>query len=85
MLHAKYQYILAGSSWEEEFWRFIKIFFILPLTGPQQGPAPLFEQIQIHIPQFPTKFSWKWFLRRSRLKEKLDARWTDAAPWQKLS
>jgi len=31
MLHAKYQCIPAGGSWEEGFWRFIKIFLILPL------------------------------------------------------
>jgi len=27
------------------FLTFIKIFLILPLIGPQKGPAPLLEQI----------------------------------------
>jgi len=36
--------ILAGGSWQEDFWRFIKLFLILPLIGAQKGPAPLFEQ-----------------------------------------
>jgi len=30
---------------EKKFLRFIKIFLILPLIGPQKGPATLFEQI----------------------------------------
>jgi len=51
MFHATYQYILASSWWEEDFWRFIKIFLILPLIGHQKGPAPLFEQIWIPILQ----------------------------------
>jgi len=51
MFHAKYQSILASGSWEEDFLRFNKIFLILPLIGTQKRPAPLFEQIWIHIPQ----------------------------------
>jgi len=45
MFHAKNQRIPAGGSWEEDFCIFINIFLILPLIGPQKGPAPLFEQI----------------------------------------
>jgi len=33
MLHAKYQCIPASGSWDD-FWRFIKIFLILPLIRP---------------------------------------------------
>jgi len=36
---------------EKIFLRFINIFLILPLIWPQKGPAPLFEQIWIPIPQ----------------------------------
>jgi len=38
---AKYQCILASGSWEEDFWRFIKIFLILLLIGPKRG-QPLY-------------------------------------------
>jgi len=51
MLHATYQCIPAGGSWEEDFSRFIKIFLMLPLIGSQKGPDPLFKQIWIPIPQ----------------------------------
>jgi len=52
MLHTKYQWIPAIGSWEEDFWRFIKKkILILPLIGPQNGPASLVEQIWIPIPQ----------------------------------
>jgi len=51
MLHTKYQFIPAIGSWEEDFWIFINFFLILPLTGTQKEPAPLFEQIWIPIPQ----------------------------------
>jgi len=47
MIHARYQCILAIGSWKEDYWRFIKIVLI----WPQNGPAPLFEQIWIPIPQ----------------------------------
>jgi len=30
-----------------DFLRFVKIFLILPLIGPQKAPAPLFEHIWI--------------------------------------
>jgi len=57
MIRTKYKCIPASSSWEEDFWRFIKIFLILPLIaiGSQKGPTPLFEHIWIPIPQ-------AWFL-----------------------
>jgi len=36
---------------EKNFERFNHFVLILPLTGPQKGPDPLFEQIWIPIPQ----------------------------------
>jgi len=55
MLYTKYQCIPASGSWEEDFWRFIKIVLILLLIGPEKGPASLVEHIWIPIPQ-------AWFL-----------------------
>jgi len=45
MFHAKDQCIPTSGSREEGFLIFIKMFLILPLSGPQKGTAPLLEQI----------------------------------------
>jgi len=83
MLYAKYQGILASGSWED-FWRFVKIFMIVPLIGPQKGPVPLFEQSP--YPKHVSYQVWlkldQWFLRKCHLKENLrrtdDGRWAMA-------
>jgi len=61
MLHATYQRIPAGGSWED-FWRFIKIFLILPLIGAPKGASPyIWTNLNSHPPiVFPTKFGWNW-------------------------
>jgi len=41
MFHAKYQYILRPVVHEKIFLKFINIFLILPLIGPQRG-QPLY-------------------------------------------
>jgi len=88
MLYAKYQCILASGSWEEYFWRFIKMFLILPLTVPQKGPAPLFEQIWFPISQACFLSSLveigRVVLEKKSFERKSCCR-TDAAPWHKLS
>jgi len=72
------------------FDRFNKIVFILPLIGPQKGPAPLFEQSESSSPNHVSHQVWlklaKWFVRRSCLKEKVnrrtDRRTPDKLRWQ---
>jgi len=82
---------------EKIFWRFNKIFLILPLIGPQKGPAPLFEQIWTSPLNHVSHHVWlklaKWFFRRSRLNGKVnrqtdrqtDGRTPDKLRWQYLT
>jgi len=50
-LHTTYQCIPAIGSWEEDFWRFVKIFLILPPIGPQKGPAPYLNKSESPSPR----------------------------------
>jgi len=59
----------------------MKIFLILPFIGPQKGLTLLFEQSESPSRRHVSckgflKLAW-WFLRRSCLKEKVDAGQTD--------
>jgi len=93
MLYAKYQCIPASGSWEEDFWSFIKIYLILPLIGPQKGPAPLSEQFWIPISKHVSYQVWLVeiglvVLDKKSFKGKswcqMD-RWTTDTPWHKLT
>jgi len=46
VIHAKYQCIPTSGSWEEDFWRFIKISLVLPRIGPQRG-QPLYSGLTL--------------------------------------
>jgi len=93
MLHSKYQCIPAGGSREEDFSRFIKIVLTLPLLGQKRGQPLYLNKFESRSPKHVSCQVWlklaQWFLRRSRLKEKVDAGRTDgrtdAAPYHKLS